>query len=165
MTRATVHHTEQPPGPAARDRAPLRIVEPTEVGVPATATGFAESVRAAGALARRGGLMVPVYRSPPRRPGVDRTIRRLPAATPVVSVRLAGRPAAAVQSDVIEGVVVDLRGCSPVRDVHAAGESSERHAGLFVEAGVLAQGLARVSAMKRGLIVATGDIIDHDGAF
>jgi len=94
------------PASEARHRAPLRIVPPAEAGVPATATGFAESVRVVGALARRGRLAVPVYRSPPRRAGVDRTIRRHPGATPVVSVRLAGRPAAAVQSDVIEGVVV-----------------------------------------------------------
>jgi hypothetical protein len=50
-----------------------------------------------------------VFRSPPRRPGVDRTIRRRRSAAPLVSVRLCDRPLAAVRADVIEGVVVANR--------------------------------------------------------
>jgi hypothetical protein len=48
---------------------------------------------------------MPVFRSPPRHPGVDRTIRRRRSATAVVSVRLGDRPLAAVRADVIDGVV------------------------------------------------------------
>ncbi|MFM7068013.1 MAG: hypothetical protein ACKOYM_01010, partial [Actinomycetes bacterium] len=56
--------------------------------------------------ARRRGLRPPVFRSPPRIDGVDRTIRRRPDGVVVVAVRLADRPFAAVQADVVEGVVV-----------------------------------------------------------
>lgn len=40
---------------------------------------------------------------------MDRTIRRRPSGVVVVSVRRDGRPLAAVQADVIEGVVVANR--------------------------------------------------------
>ena len=72
----------------------------------ASAVGFAEAVRVVATVARQGRLVVPVFRSPPRRQGVDRTIRRRATASGVVSVRLGDRPLAAVRSDVIEGVVV-----------------------------------------------------------
>jgi hypothetical protein len=75
-------------------------------GVPATAVRFAEAVRTVGALARRGGLDVPAFRSPPRRDGVDRTIRRRSGHVPVVAIRLDGRPLAAVHADVIDAVAV-----------------------------------------------------------
>lgn len=71
----------------------------------ASATRFSETVRAVVALARRRRLAVPVFRSPPRLEGIDRSIRRRPGGTVVVAVRRAGRPLAAVQADVIEGVV------------------------------------------------------------
>ena len=51
------------------------------------------------------GLESPSYRCPPRLVGADRTIRRRPTGS-VVSVRVKGRPRAAVLSDMIEGVVV-----------------------------------------------------------
>jgi hypothetical protein len=70
---------------------------------------FAEAVRVVGAVSRRGQLLVPVFRSPPRRDGIDRTIRRRRSASAVVSVRLGDRPLAAVRADVIEGVVVANR--------------------------------------------------------
>lgn len=66
---------------------------------------FAEVVRVVTAEARRRGLAVPVFRSPPSLPGVDRTLRRRADGTQVVAVRLAGRPVAALQADVIDGVV------------------------------------------------------------
>lgn len=65
---------------------------------------FARSARSLQQAARAAGLAVPAFRSPPRRTGVDRTIRRL-AAGCVVAVRVHGRPAAEVQRDMVEGVV------------------------------------------------------------
>jgi len=69
------------------------------------AIAFAEVVRTVTAVARRGRLQVPVFRSPPRVPDADRTLLRRPNGQAVVAIRLAGRPFAAVQSDVIAGVV------------------------------------------------------------
>jgi hypothetical protein len=72
----------------------------------ATAVRFSESVRTVVTLARRGGLLTPVFRSPPNRPGVDRTIRWRGARAPVVAITRRDRPLAAVQADMIEAVVV-----------------------------------------------------------
>ena len=72
---------------------------------PAPPIRFAELARRVGAAARAAGLVVPAFRSPPRRPGVPRTIRRLPGG-PVVAVRLRARPLADVLTDMVEGVVV-----------------------------------------------------------
>ena len=69
------------------------------------AVRFAELVRAVSAVARRRKLRVPVFRSPPRLADVDRTLRRSVDGTVVVAVRLTDRPFAAVQSDVIAGIV------------------------------------------------------------
>ncbi len=69
------------------------------------AIAFAEVVRTVTAVARRRGLDVPVFRSPPKLDDVDRTLRRRPDGQAVVSIRLTGRPFAAVQADVIAGVV------------------------------------------------------------
>jgi hypothetical protein len=66
---------------------------------------FAELARRIGAAARAAGLTVPAFRTPPRRSGVARTIRRLPGG-PVVAVRLRSRPPADVVADMVEGVVV-----------------------------------------------------------
>ena len=51
------------------------------------------------------GLVVPGFRSPPRLPDADRTIRRS-AGEPIVAVRVRGRPFADVVADVVEGVLV-----------------------------------------------------------
>jgi len=67
---------------------------------------FAETVRAVVTAARRRGLRPPVFRSPPRLEWVDRTIRRQPDGAVVIAIRTVGRPFAAVQADVVEGVVV-----------------------------------------------------------
>jgi hypothetical protein len=66
---------------------------------------FAELARLIGAAARAAGLVVPVFRTPPRRSGISRTIRRLPGG-PVVAVRLRSRPIADVVADMVEGVIV-----------------------------------------------------------
>jgi hypothetical protein len=61
-----------------------------------------------GEAARGQGLRAPTFRSPPRIPGVSRSIaRRGPAAT--VAVALRDRPWAAVAADMVEGVVVANR--------------------------------------------------------
>ncbi len=48
---------------------------------------------------------MPVFASPPSRPDLDRSIRRR-NGSPVVSIRLRGRPRGAVLADMIEGIVV-----------------------------------------------------------
>jgi hypothetical protein len=67
--------------------------------------GFAAAARAITVEARRAGLSVPGFRSPPRLP-VDRALRRRPGATPAVAVRLRGRPVDRVLADMVEGVLV-----------------------------------------------------------
>lgn len=67
---------------------------------------FAAAARAISDEARRAGLEVPGFRSPPRLP-VDRALRRRPGgATPSVVVRLHGRPMEIVVADMVEGVLV-----------------------------------------------------------
>jgi hypothetical protein len=58
-----------------------------------------------GREARRNGLVVPGFRSPPRVVGAQRTLRRHSAGV-VISVQVRGRPWLAVVADMIEGVVV-----------------------------------------------------------
>lgn len=105
---------------------------PPAADVPsAGAVQFSDSVRRVVDLAVRGGLSAPVFRSPPRIEGVDRTIRR-GRNSAVVAVRRQGRPLAAVQADVIEGVVAanGLEGVRADRFRRAAWnrlEQSSRH--------------------------------------
>jgi hypothetical protein len=66
---------------------------------------FSAAVRAIGQEARRMGLVVPGFRSPPRLPGANRTIRRS-EGQPIIAVRLRGRPLGDVVADVVEGVMV-----------------------------------------------------------
>lgn len=81
----------------------------------ATAADFAAAARVLTSEARRRGLVGPSYRCPPRLVGVDRTVRRRGDGA-VVSVRLRGRPWAAVLADMIEGVVVTNRLAPPSSD-------------------------------------------------
>lgn len=67
---------------------------------------FAATVRTIGAAARARGLTVPGFRSPPRRPGAERTLRRSPDGPATVAVAVRDRPYQAVIADLIEGVVV-----------------------------------------------------------
>ena len=66
---------------------------------------FAEVVRELSAAARAAGLVVPAFRTPPRRPGATRTIRRLRGG-PVIAVAVRGRTRAAVLRDLVDGVIV-----------------------------------------------------------
>ena len=66
--------------------------------------GFAQTARALAAGARAAGLIVPAFRTPPKRSDAVRTIRKLPGGT-VVAVRVRDRPRAEVVGDMVEGVV------------------------------------------------------------
>ena len=67
---------------------------------------FSETVRILSGVARGRDLSVPVFRSPPHLPDADRSLRRSAGGDTVVSVRLSGRPFAAVQADLIDGLLV-----------------------------------------------------------
>jgi hypothetical protein len=85
---------------------PTHAQQPRTVVAPpaATTVQFAAAARALAAAARRFGLTAPGFRTPPRLVGLDRTVRRHGKGG-VVSVRLRGRPWAAVVADMIDGVV------------------------------------------------------------
>jgi hypothetical protein len=70
-----------------------------------TSLRFARIARRLAEAARAQGLRAPTFRSPPRVPGVTRTIRR-GSGRATVSVVLRARPWAAVTSDMIEGTIV-----------------------------------------------------------
>ena len=66
---------------------------------------FAQAVQAlARGTARALGLTVPGFRSPPRLVGVQRSIKRWPGGA-TVAVVVRDRPWAAVQADLVEGIV------------------------------------------------------------
>jgi uncharacterized protein (TIGR03086 family) len=68
--------------------------------------GFASMARAVAAAARSRGLVVPVFVSPPRVEGSDRTLRHRRDGSAVVAVRARDRPADAVLADLVAGVLV-----------------------------------------------------------
>lgn len=76
---------------------------------------FAQAVQALAATARGLGLVVPWFRSPPRLVGVQRSIKRWPGGA-TVAVVMRDRPWAAVQSDLIEGVIAANSLTSPAAD-------------------------------------------------
>lgn len=80
------------------------------------AVRFLAIARGVASAAREQGLRSPTFRSPPRAPGVQRSIRRWPGGA-TVAVVTRDRPAAAILNDCIEGVVVanDLTGRDAVR--------------------------------------------------
>ena len=75
----------------------------------ATSLRFASAARTLGEGARRRGLRVPGFRSPPRLDGVERSVRHRPDGGATVAIRLRGRPWVAVLGDMIEGVIVANR--------------------------------------------------------
>jgi hypothetical protein len=89
--------------------------------MPSLSLRFSESVRVLSDAARRQGYVVPAFRSPPHRPDVDRALRRRPNGDVTVAVRLAGRPFAAVQADLIDSLLV-------VNRVPAESQQSARRA-------------------------------------
>ncbi|MCD9623467.1 hypothetical protein [Rhabdothermincola salaria] len=82
----------------------------------ATSVRFAAAARVLGQVARRRGLDVPSFRSPPRLEGADRSLRRHRSGGATVSVRLRERPWSAVVADMIEGVVAANRLVGPDAD-------------------------------------------------
>lgn len=76
---------------------------------------FARAVQALGVTARSLGLVAPSFRSPPRLLGVQRSIKRWTDGA-VVAVVVRGRPWAAVQADLVEGVIAANRLTNPESD-------------------------------------------------
>ncbi|MGQ0831297.1 MAG: hypothetical protein ACT4OV_06430 [Microthrixaceae bacterium] len=76
---------------------------------------FARAVQSLAAAARALDLAVPGFRSPPRLVGAQRSIKRWPGGA-TVAVVVRDRPWAAVQADLIEGVVAANDLTSPHAD-------------------------------------------------
>ena len=100
-----------------RFAVPREIVTPNRDNggmVVADAVWFSAAARGVADEARRGGLpVVPGFRSPPRRPGVSRAIRRLPGLQAIVAIEVHGRDREEVLADLVEGVVVANRLIGP----------------------------------------------------
>ncbi len=77
---------------------------------------FARSARRLGLAARAAGLIVPAFRSPPRRADVRRSIRSLPGGA-VVAVQVAGRAFDEIEADMVDGVLAAN---------HLTGEAADR---------------------------------------
>lgn len=73
---------------------------------PLSPTAFAKTVRLLNEAASAAGMQVPSFKSPPRIPSADRTIRRMTNGGVIVSVRRGRRAADAVVQDMIAGVVM-----------------------------------------------------------
>ena len=84
-----------------------------------SALRFARTVQALGVAARSLGLHVPGFRSPPRLVGVQRSIKRWDGGS-TVAVVVRGRPWAAVQADLVEGVIAANGLASPAADAARA---------------------------------------------
>ena len=78
---------------------------------------FAATVRTLVGAARHQGLVVPGFRTPPRVPGAERTVRRSADGRATVAVVVKGRPYQAVVADLIEGIVIanDFSGAEATR--------------------------------------------------
>ncbi|CAN5848273.1 hypothetical protein BH24ACT3_BH24ACT3_05670 [soil metagenome] len=86
------------------------------VAMRATSLRFAGAARSLGHAARAQGFTVPAFRSPPRLAGAERSLRRRADGGATVSVRIQGRPFAAVVADMVEGVVVTNHLTGPAAD-------------------------------------------------
>ena len=71
----------------------------------ADSLGFSAAARVAAAEARRLGLRVPSFRSPPGLPGCVRTIRHSRGGV-VVAVAVRGRSIQDVIADLVDGIIV-----------------------------------------------------------
>jgi hypothetical protein len=83
---------------------------------PITVLDFAALARELGQATRAAGLLVPAFRSPPRRADRLRTIRRYPGGA-TVSIRLRGRARPQVLDDMVDGVLAanSLSGAAAAR--------------------------------------------------
>jgi hypothetical protein len=86
----------------------------------ASSVRFAAAARRLGAVCGARGLVAPAFRSPPRPPGADRTLRRRPDGGAVVAVRLRDRPFAAVAADMVEGTLLANFVSGPDAEAHRA---------------------------------------------
>lgn len=103
-------------------QGPVRVVDvekrqkhPSARPTPSSAPGpvpdelssmrFAEVARRINRVAVGCGLSAPAFRSPPRQPGLRRSITRRSDGSATVAVTLRGRPAVAVVADMIDGVL------------------------------------------------------------
>lgn len=77
-----------------------------------TSIRFAQIARQLNQAAKDHRLRTPAFRSPPRAPGLRRSIKRRPDGSATVSVSLRGRPAVAVVADMIDGVMAANEPCS-----------------------------------------------------
>ena len=66
---------------------------------------FADLVHVVNDCARKAGLIVPTWQSPPRIAGVDRSIRRREGLPATVAVRFKDRQPVAVILDMTEGLI------------------------------------------------------------
>lgn len=71
-----------------------------------TSVRFAAVARRLSEAARLAGVEPPGFRSPPRSPGVRRSIRREADGSATVSVAMRGRPGLSVIADMVDGVVL-----------------------------------------------------------
>ncbi|MGI9598472.1 MAG: hypothetical protein ACR2QK_20065 [Acidimicrobiales bacterium] len=77
-----------------------------------TSIRFAQIARQVNQAAKDQSLRPPAFRSPPRAPGLRRSIKRRPDGSATFSVSLRGRPAVAVVADMIDGVMAANEPCS-----------------------------------------------------
>jgi hypothetical protein len=96
----------------------------------ATSIRFAQTAKALSDVVRSRNLELPLFRSPPRLAGVQRSLKRRRVGASTVSVQLRQRPWPAVVADMIEGIVVVNRLSGAAADElrnalwHAVGASS-----------------------------------------
>src|SRR3546814_12668415 len=88
---------------------------------------FATAVQVLARAARAQGLVVPGFRSPPRLGGVHRSIKRWDGGA-TIAVVVKDRPWAAVQADLVEGVIAANRLVGAAAD-RARDRSEERRVG------------------------------------
>lgn len=65
----------------------------------------------------------------------------------------------------VEELVVRVPGLSPKLDGYTIAQISDLHAGLLVDEAEFDRGFAFLRALKPDLVVATGDLVDHDAGF
>ena len=73
---------------------------------------FADRVRAALTVARRFGLEIPAFRSPPKDPAVTRSLRYHDDGSAVIAIRIAGRTVDEMEADIVDGILA-ANGCDP----------------------------------------------------
>lgn len=71
-----------------------------------SSTGFASAGRMLAHRARERGVRTPLFRSPPRLPGVRRSVTRNKDGSVTVAIVVRNRPVGAVLADMIDGAVL-----------------------------------------------------------